>query len=172
MVDGAPSSELPDNPSQHEDLPERLRVHSLARALGTTSRRVLDALTELDGRIRSAHSSVDRVDAMRVRDLLAAEPAADASAPAQASAAAQSGEPESRLMLETPTERPEYMPLFVAPQPIEAGEDSGSSDDDDTDDDGDDDDGEQADRPANRRRRRGRRGRGRGRGEPGGSGQD
>ena len=45
------------------DLPERLRVHSLARVLGTTSRKVLDALTELDGRTRSAHSSVDRSDA-------------------------------------------------------------------------------------------------------------
>ena len=43
-----------------EELPDRLRVHSLARALGTTSKRVLDALSELDGRIRSAHSSVDR----------------------------------------------------------------------------------------------------------------
>ena len=75
MIDGGPSSEVPEDSSQHEDLPERLRVHSLARALGTTSRQVLDALTELDGRIRSAHSTVERVDAVRVRDLLASAPA-------------------------------------------------------------------------------------------------
>src|SRR5262249_5649521 len=59
-------------------------------------------------------------------------------------------------------DQPDYMPLFVAPQPIEH------------DDEGDDESGdfeasdaEQAERPAGRRRRRGRRGRGRGRGEQG-----
>ncbi|MCV7115697.1 hypothetical protein H7I55_32510, partial [Mycolicibacterium setense] len=60
MVDGAPSSDPENEPTQREDLPDRLRVHSLARTLGTSSRRVLDALSALDGRIRSAHSSVDR----------------------------------------------------------------------------------------------------------------
>ena len=170
MIDGAPPSDVPDITSQHEDLPDRLRVHSLARALGTTSRRVLDALTELDGRIRSAHSSVDRVDAARVRDVLATAPAADGLASAEASAIAEAAEPESRLMLETPIDRPEYMPLFVAPQPIEAAPDFSDSDEDYDDSDGDLDE-EQAERPASRRRRRGRRGRGRGRGEQGGSGQ-
>src|ERR1700759_3203519 len=82
-------------------------------------------------------------------------------------------------MLETTTvERPEYMPLFVAPQPVErrpepsVAEDPADSDDDDDfdgDSDGDGDDDEQGDRPANRRRRRGRRGRGRGRGEQNGA---
>ncbi|PIB80226.1 Rne/Rng family ribonuclease [Mycobacterium celatum] len=163
MIDGAPSSDLPEDPSQREELPDRLRVHSLARALGTTSRRVLDALTELDGRIRSAHSTVDRADAVRVRDLLAAAPAAHAGVD-------EAAEPESRLMLETTVERPEYMPLFVAPQPIEVGDDrydSAGSEDDADDDDAADTDEEQTDRPAGRRRRRGRRGRGRGRGEQG-----
>jgi ribonuclease E len=185
VIDGGPSSEVPEDSSQHEELPDRLRVHSLARVLGTTSRQVLDALTELDGRIRSAHSTVERVDAVRVRDLLASAPAT-VSATVVATEAGTAGgtdEPESRTMLETTTvERPEYMPLFVAPQPVERRkesvvvEDPADSDDDDdfdgdtdadTDDDGDDDD-EQADRPANRRRRRGRRGRGRGRGEQNG----
>jgi ribonuclease E len=159
VVDGAQPSDVSVNPTQHEDLPDRLRVHSLARALGTTSRRVLDALTELDGRVRSAHSTVDRVDAVRVRDLLAAAPG-DPEEPESA----QAEEPESRLMLETTVERREYMPLFVAPQPIEVDSDDDS---DDFDDAGLDD--EQAERPAGRRRRRGRRGRGRGRGEPGGA---
>jgi ribonuclease E len=62
---------------------------------------------------------------------------------------------------------PDYMPLFVAPQPVQRVQDV---DDDDSDDDsyeGDPGDGDPSERPANRRRRRGRRGRGRGRGEQG-----
>ena len=183
MTYGGPSSEVPEDSSQHEELPDRLRVHSLARALGTTSRQVLDALTELDGRIRSAHSTVERVDAVRVRDLLASAPATASTTvvATEVSAAGDADEPESRTMLETTTlERPEYMPLFVAPQPVERRkepavvEDPVDSDDDDDDFDGDsdadgDDDDEQADPPANRRRRRGRRGRGRGRGEQNGA---
>lgn len=164
MVDRAQPSDLSGNPTQHEDLPDRLRVHSLARALGTTSRRILDALTELDGRVRSAHSTVDRVDAVRVRDLLAS-----ASGDPADCEPTQADEPESRLMPETAVERREYMPLFVAPQPIEADSDFSDSADDSDDFDDAELDEEQAERPAGRRRRRGRRGRGRGRGEPGGA---
>jgi ribonuclease E len=142
-------------PAQHEELPDRLRVHSLARVLGTTSRRVLDALAELDGRVRSAHSSVDRVDAARVRDLLSSA----GPAPAEA------GEPESRLVLETTTDRAEYMPLFVAPQPVGFETDgSGDTELGPAGDGGSDTDDENDERLASRRRRRGRRGRGRGRG--------
>jgi ribonuclease E len=187
VVDGAPPSDTSHEPIQHEELPDRLKVHSLARTLGTTSKRVLDALNALDGRVRSAHSTVDRDDAVRVRDLLAAAqpeapvtadehvaPEASAAAGASVVVGEAAEEPESRLMLQTPessVERPHYMPLFVAPQPIERDDDNGSADDaaDSDDSDSDDDDEEQADRPANRRRRRGRRGRGRGRGEQGGS---
>jgi len=183
VIDGGPFSEVPEDSSQGEELPERLRVHSLARALGTTSRQVLDALTELDGRVRSAHSTVERVDAVRVRDLLANAPAPVGASVVAADATGEAEEPESRLMLETaPVERPEYMPLFVAPQPVERVEapkkadESSDSDSDDGDDDDDadfdgdgDGDDDQADRPANRRRRRGRRGRGRGRGEQNGA---
>jgi ribonuclease E len=134
---------------------------------------VLDALTSVDGRIRSAHSSVDRSDAVRVRDLLAAAPdmAAARDVAAGSGAAVEAGEPESRLMLETPPQpeaaRPDYMPLFVAPQPIEAADYEDDSADSDKSDDFESDE-DLAERPANRRRRRGRRGRGRGRGEQGG----
>ena len=182
-------------PSAGEDLPERLRVHELARVLGTTSRRIVDALTEFDGRARSAQSSVDQAEAHRVRDLLAAPPAdADVTAASESTTdlpadsamiivSSQETEPESRLILETPdtavvAEQPTYMPLFVAPQPVVAPALPGGTDADDAD--VDDEDGEDAEdaedgadaegeRPANRRRRRGRRGRGRGRGEQGGA---
>jgi ribonuclease E len=132
----------------------------------------LDALSELDGRIRSAHSTVDRADAVRVRDLLVAQPD-DPDVVAEPAPPGAPEEPESRLMLETATERPAYMPLFVAPQPRQVDEDTEDDDAadavDDSDADDDDDEEEQGDRPASRRRRRGRRGRGRGRGEQAGS---
>ena len=169
MVDGGPTSDPSQEPAQQQDLPDRLRVHSLARALGTTSKRVVDALAALDGRVRSAHSGVEYEEAVRVRDLLSARPPEElVSAVSLATGATnESGSGQ------TSTERPAYMPLFVAPQPIApvpvTSADDGADDDDADDDDGDDEDEEQVDRPANRRRRRGRRGRGRGRGEQNGS---
>ena len=79
-------------------------------------------------------------------------------------------EPESRLMLEIPPPSAppaDYLPLFVAPQPVsfEAVDDVDDDVDDDEDDASEDADDELGERPAGRRRRRGRRGRGRGRGE-------
>jgi len=171
VVDGGPTSDPSQEPAQQQDLPDRLRVHSLARALGTTSKRVVDALAALDGRIRSAQSGVEYEEAVRVRDLLSARPPEElVSAVSLATGAMnESGSGQAA------TERPAYMPLFVAPQPIAPvvvprADDDADDDDSDGDDDGDDDeDEEQVDRPANRRRRRGRRGRGRGRGEQNGS---
>ncbi|MGH3560394.1 MAG: ribonuclease E/G, partial [Mycobacterium sp.] len=161
MAEDAPSSDISTAPAQHEELPDRLRVHSLARALGTTSKQVLDALTELDGRVRSAHSSVDRVEAVRVRDLLGPT---DLTRAELAAGTDEPDEPESRLMLEPTVDQAEYMPLFVAPQSIRSEIDDIDDTDYSADDGGSDTDDENGERPANRRRRRGRRGRGRGRG--------
>ncbi|MDA2890104.1 translation initiation factor IF-2 N-terminal domain-containing protein [Mycolicibacterium sp. BiH015] len=188
-----------DAPAEAKDAPapEKLRVHSLARVLGTTSRRIIDALNEFDGRARSAHSTVGREEADRVREALAASEAAPAAEsvtevatdaveaqsepepvsaipePAEEDAAEE--EPESRLILEAPSspaaaEPADYLPLFVAPQPVRLDEPDADSDDDDADDSDDADaeaesDDDQSGRPAAKRRRRGRRGRGRGRGE-------
>jgi len=164
VVDGAPPTESAQGPNRDEDLPDRLRVHQLARALGTTNKEVVEALMALDGQARSVHSGVDREDALRVRDLLFAKPLPNIPGFSSAPAAQQP------LMLPTSSERPHYMPLFVAPQPVETVEDDTDSDDsaaelDESDTDGD----EHADRPAGKRRRRGRRGRGRGRGDQAGS---
>ena len=173
MVDGAPTAEPSNEPTQHEELPDRLRVHQLARSLGNTNKEVLDALFQLDGQTRNVHSGVDREDALRVRDMLFARTPmvlptfVSAAAPAEPDTEAVD-EPGSRPT-ETSTELPAYMPLFVSPQPRQVEEDT----DDDAADDGDEsdveDDDEQADIPAKSRRRRGRRGRGRGRGEQAGS---
>jgi ribonuclease E len=89
----------------------------------------------------------------------------------QAAEAVDNAEPESRTILETTVERAEYMPLFVAPQPVEF--EPQTDEDYDDSDDGSESDEDQTERPS-RRRRRGRRGRGRGRGEQNGddSGDD
>ena len=206
----APAHDLPEETQPAADSagnateappPERLRVHSLARVLGTTSRRIIDALVELDGRARSAHSTVGREEADRVRQALAeaesseavagdaaaeppvdsaAEPPVDSAAepPAELveSAAAQTPaaeaaeeEPESRLILETPAPQTaaaaDYLPLFVAPQPVRYQERRAATDDEDDvadtgedsdadDTDTDSDDG-QSDRPSGKRRRLG-----------------
>ena len=184
MSDDAPIQDQPENiitdegsgESSGEELPDRLRVHSLARVLGTTSRRVLDALSALDGRPRSAHSSVDRTDAVRVRDVLATVPQEIPETPSEPEPeVVAEAEPESRLLLETPehggtgeAKQPtDYLPLFVAPQPLTAwplGDDEADGDDD-IDESEDSESGTDQSGPAgNRRRRRGRRGRGRGRG--------
>lgn len=199
MADDVHNQDQPESPSQWEpptaegELPERLRVHSLARVLGTTSKRVLDALAGLDGRTRSPHSSVDQAEAIRVREALAAADAEFAVESALESdptaAVIVESEPESRLILETHTvaetvhitesaasatvEQSAYLPLFVAPQPVSvvasAADEDRASDEGEEDGDEADTDGDAADRPANRRRRRGRRGRGRGRGEQAGA---
>lgn len=237
MAEDASNQDLSESTAHSEELPAKLRVHSLARVLGTTSKRIVDALAQLDGRARSPHSTVARDEAERIREVLNAEAAASAvevpataepSPPAEPPADADVAvndvvvdtvvevtatptevvvveetitevpqaavepaeqvieEPESRLLLEAPPTPPPaeepapYMPLFVAPQPVEfaprppapePATDTEAEDGDvdtDTDTDAEDADGDDSERPAARRRRRGRRGRGRGRGEQNG----
>ncbi|WP_304107892.1 Rne/Rng family ribonuclease [Mycolicibacterium bacteremicum] len=233
MAEDAPNQDLSENTAHSEELPAKLRVHSLARVLGTTSKRIVDALAQLDGRARSPHSTVARDEAERIREVLNAEAAASAvevpATPEPAPPAEQAApdeppadreivvdtevevtatptevvvveetitevpqatvepaeqaieEPESRLLLEAPPSPPPaeepapYLPLFVAPQPVEfaprppapepAADTEAEDGDADTDSDAEDTDGDDSERPAARRRRRGRRGRGRGRGE-------
>jgi ribonuclease E len=167
VADDAPTQDLSEETQPAEDAqPEKLRVHSLARVLGTTSKRVLDALTELDGRPRSAQSAVEDDEVERVREALAEQPD-DGPAPdtenvpagpdadgqtAATDPGADGDEPESRLMLETSAqdtpERADYLPLFVAPHPIRVEYDADDDDDDgddDSDDSGSDSDDDQSD---------------------------
>ncbi|MGW6697782.1 translation initiation factor IF-2 N-terminal domain-containing protein [Nocardia sp. NPDC055049] len=71
-----------------DQLPERIRVHALAKRLGVTSKRILAKLAELGAEARSVQSNVDRSVAETVRDAIAAadaepgEPSAPAPAPA------------------------------------------------------------------------------------------
>ena len=175
MADDAPTQDLSEETQPSEDQPEKLRVHSLARVLGTTSKRVLDALTALDGKSRGPQSTVGEDEAERVREALADSPDEEDGGDESSAAEGEGDEPESRLILETAPEpeRADYLPLFVAPQPVQFAYDADDEDDDDDDGDGGpDSDEDQGERPTGRRRRRGRRGRGRGRGEQNGDDSD
>ncbi|KXP10789.1 translation initiation factor IF-2 N-terminal domain-containing protein [Tsukamurella pseudospumae] len=59
------------NNEAREEFPQKLRVHALARLLGLTSKEVLAHLGDLGFVARSAHSSIDRSAAERVRDRIA-----------------------------------------------------------------------------------------------------
>ncbi len=165
------------------DLPEKMRVHALARLLGRTSREVISALAEVGVEVRTAQSSIDRKAAEQVVTALAPG-IADAGVPAPADPAAAADRPGSE---EPAAEEPgvPLAPLFAPPAPlfqppsrrrrrsggaeveppapVEPDEDAVPAEVEagaaETDADEDDSDG-----AARRRRRRGRRGRGRGRG--------
>ncbi|MEU2254145.1 translation initiation factor IF-2 N-terminal domain-containing protein [Nocardia xishanensis] len=105
-----------------DQLPERIRVHALAKRLGVTSKRILAKLTELGADARSAQSNVDRAVAETVRDALvapepdAATPAAEAQPPAAEPKAAEKAAPEP----EKPAAQPSGL-LFSAPDPVHTG---------------------------------------------------
>ncbi|MGH8881114.1 MAG: translation initiation factor IF-2 N-terminal domain-containing protein, partial [Stackebrandtia sp.] len=95
-------------------LPERIRVHALAKILGTTSKRILAHLTELGAPARSAQSNLDRTMADSVRAALAppaeqpgiadgdAATTATTDVSAPVAAAAPSTEPAAAVLPETP----------------------------------------------------------------------
>ncbi|GAA4391015.1 hypothetical protein GCM10023147_19570 [Tsukamurella soli] len=60
-----------------EEFPQKLRVHALARLLGITSKQALAHLADLGFVARSAHSSIDRSAAERVRDAVRPSDAGD-----------------------------------------------------------------------------------------------
>src|SRR3546814_19020348 len=72
VAEDAPTEDLSEETRPAEDAqPDKLRVHSLARVLGTTSKPVLDALATVDDRPSNAQSTVEEDEAQRVRDALA-----------------------------------------------------------------------------------------------------
>ena len=180
-----------------DDLPEKMRVHALARLLGRTSREVISALAELGVVARTAQSSIDRKAAEQVVAVFVPgiegapgagpEPAAvghpGGAAPDQPAAeSAPVDEPAGPL---TPLFAPPT-PLFQPPappepaprgrrrrgaeeEPADAAVEAAEPEEDST---GAVDAEEDEDSSARRRRRRGRRGRGRGRGSDEDTGPD
>ena len=165
---------------QSAELPERMRVHELARLLSASSRDVLSALADLGEDARSAQSSIDRSVAVQVVEALLPSPGDEPDLVV----------PDATLdttdAADTPRLAPVFAaPIFLPPAAVESEPAADTADDaDDTADDADDsaddsaddgaddtgDDGEDDQSAADgsrRRRRRGRRGRGRGRGGDG-----
>jgi ribonuclease E len=144
------------------DLPDRIRVHALAKLLERSSREVLDALTDLGEDGRSAQSNISRDVALKVAETLLGTPPEAEPEP----------EPTARPVTAPPV--PVFAsasPLFMAPDPTvakpppvrepvreEVVEEPAEDEAESADDDADDESG------SRRRRRRGRRGRGRGKG--------
>src|SRR6266540_1110786 len=91
------------------DLPDRIRVHALAKLLERSSREVLDALTELGEDSRSAQSSITRDVAIKVVETLLGQPEA-AEEPAQ---------PARPLTPPVPVFA-SASPLFLPPDPAKA----------------------------------------------------
>jgi ribonuclease E len=174
-----------------DDLPERMRVHALARLLGRTSREVLAALAELGLAARSAQSSIDRKAAEQVAVALVpglGGPDGDASDvdlledPVAPTGGTDPADDSAPVAPEPPVLAPIFAPpLFVpaaaddttteerdraAAEPSDVAETADTADVADVA--GDDDEASEGDDSGSRRRRRrGRRGRGRGRGGEG-----
>ncbi len=141
-------------------LPDRVRVHALAKLLSVSSKEVMAALTELGMAVRSAQSSIDRGTALQAVQVLLPDPESDAVETEQIDLRA--GEVEDRGA-------PEVLlaPFFNAATPVFLPPASTSMIAEEVDDEEAPDEGEaeadaEADGPSRRRRRRGRRGRGRG----------
>ncbi len=115
-----------------EEFPHKLRVHVLARLLGITSKQALVHLGDLGFVVRSAHSSIDRSAAERVRDVVRGAPAQRAAtAPDQQAATApdqQSSSPpveqsvparsdQNAPAAEPASANPQEDPAPVAPTP-------------------------------------------------------
>ena len=155
MADEAPTYDLSEDP-RTEEAPTPPSVHAGDDGDGGDT-------GDTPGHATVAPPALDDAQVDDTPDDEAVEAAEDAE-PVADDAPTAEGEPESRLMLESPAPVAapvDYLPLFVAPQPVAFVDD----DDDDDDEPSDDGDDEQGERPSARRRRRGRRGRGRGRGE-------
>ncbi|MFC9555426.1 translation initiation factor IF-2 N-terminal domain-containing protein [Rhodococcus sp. NPDC056960] len=97
------------------DLPEKIRVHALAKLLGVTSKQVLAETAALGMELRSAQSSLQRDMAYRVHAALSPAETAPES-PAAAAEAPAVAEPA----VEAPAAEPvvEVAPEPIAPEPI------------------------------------------------------
>ncbi|MEV6218936.1 translation initiation factor IF-2 N-terminal domain-containing protein [Nocardia sp. NPDC051833] len=96
-----------------DQLPERIRVHALAKRLGVTSKRILAKLAELGTEARSVQSNVDRAVAETVRDAIAAADAETGESPASTPAAAPS--PATPVAEQPADSTTAPAPMFSAP---------------------------------------------------------
>ncbi|AHK32627.1 Ribonuclease E [Rhodococcus opacus PD630] len=96
-------------------LPEKIRVHALAKLLGVTSKQVLAEAAALGTELRSAQSSLQRDVAERVHAAFTAAQNAPTEAPAAAEPVAET--PAAEPVAESPAVEPA---VEVAPEPVSA----------------------------------------------------
>jgi ribonuclease E len=132
-INDAPTGDS-GGPVSLPELPEKLRVHALAKLIGRTSKEVLTALADLGNAARSAQSSVDRKTAEQVVSALVpdsggaaapespvlaespADPVIEDAAPVAEPAAAPAGEVEDAA---APAEKTGPLaPLFAPPAAV------------------------------------------------------
>jgi ribonuclease E len=169
-----------NRPDLASSLPDKLRVHVLAKLLSVSSKDVMAALAELGIAVRSAQSSIDRETALRTLQVLLPDPGPD---PMEIDEVAQQSVPEVPLLPVLNSSAPPLgfnaaAPVFLppVPQPTAAdeseltGEHGGEPGPEETGPDGTGAEEAETDGTTRRRRRRGRRGRGRG--KAGGDAED
>ena len=104
------------------ELPDRIRVHALAKLLGVKSKQILAALTEIGAEARSPQSSVARDVAESVRDSLAAGPTVEPTPVAEPTPVPEPtpvAEPEPVVETEVVAAEPEPEPEPAAePEPV------------------------------------------------------
>ncbi|MEU7817978.1 translation initiation factor IF-2 N-terminal domain-containing protein [Pseudonocardia sp. NPDC049154] len=83
------------------ELPEKLRVHALARLIGRTSKEVLAALAELGNAARSAQAGIDRKTAEQVVTALLGGQATTGAAPEAPATAPESDTTEETAVPDT-----------------------------------------------------------------------
>ncbi|GAB2861459.1 translation initiation factor IF-2 N-terminal domain-containing protein [Lentzea nigeriaca] len=165
------------------DLPDKLRVHALAKLLDVSSKDVMTALADLGEVARSAQSSVSRDVALKVAetlldwdDVVTGEVTEDYEAPAVPAFEAPAlapifAAPSAVFLPPQPIERPKAQasPFVVEEEPAEEEKSVGeiAADELDAAEAEGEDEGE-----GRRRRRRGRRGRGRGKGAEAEAGEE
>ena len=98
-----------------DDLPERMRVHALAKLIARTSREIIAALADLGHEVRSAQSSIDRKTAEQV--VTALDPSA--SAASAGSGPVPDGAAPDAAQAESPAGDPAPLaPVFAPPAPL------------------------------------------------------
>ncbi|MDQ3906660.1 MAG: translation initiation factor IF-2 N-terminal domain-containing protein, partial [Actinomycetota bacterium] len=108
----APASSTFDGAELAATLPDKLRVHALAKLLAVSSKDVMAALGELGVAVRSAQSSIDRDTAVRAMQMLLPEPEPEST---EIDEVGQQGAPETPVL---PTLHPARPPIFNAAAPV------------------------------------------------------
>ncbi|HEV7830666.1 MAG TPA: translation initiation factor IF-2 N-terminal domain-containing protein [Pseudonocardiaceae bacterium] len=165
-------------------LPDRLRVHALAKLLSVSSKEVMAALSELGIAVRSAQSSIDRATALRALEMLLPEPGPDpmeldevAQQDGLETALSPTSDSAARPPVPDSAARPPVFnaaaPVFLPPAPQLLTVDELDLDSDHEDETAPAETAaDEAETDANTRRRRRRGRRGRGRGKAGGDAED